>query len=777
MKQLFVLSLAISISLNCLAQGFQWVKKGGGDEADYGHDLAIDNFGNYYVGGRISNIGSGNNYMATFGTLSIINSSGNGNGYLVKYDSNGNPVWIKDLESEEEVNVTDVAVDNNGNIFVAGELDTTVTVDGVTVSCSFSNSGGVFLAKFLTDGTLVWLKSLEPTISIDVNDIVVDGNDNVWVTGQIDNWYFYLRKYSGVDGSLSNNIQSVNTPSSNPYGIGLAVDELNNIIVTGEYGGDFSIGSFSVPDSAPADYDMFIVKFDNNATPQWLIHGGDDDDQDRPLGIGIDLANNIYICSYTDDTVNWDNYSFSKTIGTWAERYFLKLSSNGNPIWIKSVPIGSTSFGGDVRYPFIGNKIIFSMPYTDTVNIGGNQFSSTNRDHLVVIADTSLNLLGAYEIEGNLSSEPEVDAIGVDQNNDILITGHFRDLVTFGTIPISTTGGNKADMYLAKISPCTLAAITTTPAGSLNLCQGSILITSDTVTGGSYQWYLNNSPIPNATAPTYTITQPGSYKVIASIGGGCQSESDIVTVTSSSINAQIQTQSGATSVCQGSTVQLQTTSVYTSYAWSNAQNGVPSITVGTGSHSVTVTDFNGCIDTAYITIGEYQPPQQPQVIKSNCILTSDVTPTGASYKWWFDKTGSGYQVVGSNSSSYNAMITGDGLYKVELTDQNSCKSTSNPISVTGCGTSVNELSLLAELDLFPNPSNGVFTVSFKSESINRVEIAFLNLLGEKLYNQIFQLSNGELKTEVNLSSAPQGLYFILITANGKSVCRKVTITE
>ncbi len=780
MKQLLAVLLALSISTFCFAQGFQWAKKAGGNEADYGRDVVVDNSGNYYVCGRIAYKTSGS-YTATFGSLSITNSSRNGNGYLVKYDSNGNAIWTKDLESAEEVNATDLAVDNNGNIFVAGEIDSSVTIDGVTVTCSFSNSGGVFLAKFQSDGTLIWLKSLEATVPISIGDLIVDANGDAWLTGYTDDWYFYLRKYSGNNGTLINNVQSVNSPSAYPRGESLAIDNLNNIIVAGEFGGDFSLGSLGVTGFPFAlSDDMFIAKFDNNATPLWLTHGGTDNGQDIPIGIGIDQANNIYISSYTSDSVIWNNQVvFVKTNGSWSERYFLKFASNGNLIWTKSVPINFTSIGRNVRYPLIGNKIVFNVDaYSDTINIGGTQFSSTGDNALIVLADTSLNFVGAYEIVVNSIYDPEIAAIAVDQNNDILITGYLRDLVTFGTIPVNSTGGNKADMYLAKLNPCVISAIATNPSGSVSLCQGSgILISSDTIAGGSYQWYLNNTPISNATASTYTATQPGTYNVIASIGGGCQSESNAIVVSSSSINAQIQSQSGVTSVCQGSTLQLQTTSVYTSYAWSTGQNGVSAITIGAGYHSVIVTDFNGCVDTAYITISEFPQTQQPQVIKSSCLLTSDITPAGASYKWWFDKTGSGYQVVGSNNSAYNAMTTGDGLYKVELTDQNSCKSMSNPIAVTGCGTSVNDMPFLAELDLFPNPSNGVFTISFKSESINQVEIAFLNLLGEKIYENHFVLSNGDLKTELNLSSVAKGLYLVRIIANSKSVYRKIIISN
>lgn len=68
-----------------------------------------------------------------------------------------------------------------------------------------------------------------------------------------------------------------------------------------------------------------------------------------------------------------------------------------------------------------------------------------------------------------------------------------------------------------------------------------ITVNSDTLTvygNVSYQWYYNNSPIPNATSPIYIATQEGAYSVLVTDSNGCKalSTNTSVKVGISSIN-------------------------------------------------------------------------------------------------------------------------------------------------------------------------------------------------------------------------------------------------
>jgi hypothetical protein len=65
----------------------------------------------------------------------------------------------------------------------------------------------------------------------------------------------------------------------------------------------------------------------------------------------------------------------------------------------------------------------------------------------------------------------------------------------------------------------------------------------------------------------------------------------------------------------------------------------------------------------------------------------------------------------------------------------------------------------------------------KSDGTSNMEILCTDLLGHAVFSKEFNTNNGELETELDLSEMAKGLYFIQVRSNGKSVCRKVIITE
>jgi len=71
--------------------------------------------------------------------------------------------------------------------------------------------------------------------------------------------------------------------------------------------------------------------------------------------------------------------------------------------------------------------------------------------------------------------------------------------------------------------------------------------------------------------------------------------------------------------------------------------------------------------------------------------------------------------------------------------------------------------------LYPNPSNGIFTLQ-SDEEITSIEIC--NTLGETIFNQQISKSSNHL---IDLSSQSKGIYFVKIMIGGKSAVQKLVI--
>ncbi len=67
------------------------------------------------------------------------------------------------------------------------------------------------------------------------------------------------------------------------------------------------------------------------------------------------------------------------------------------------------------------------------------------------------------------------------------------------------------------------------PIPSLNVNNNTM---TSSVTGTSYVWYFNGSPISGATSQSYTATQNGDYYVIVTNASGCEGQSNTVTINS-----------------------------------------------------------------------------------------------------------------------------------------------------------------------------------------------------------------------------------------------------
>jgi sugar lactone lactonase YvrE len=100
--------------------------------------------------------------------------------------------------------------------------------------------------------------------------------------------------------------------------------------------------------------------------------------------------------------------------------------------------------------------------------------------------------------------------------------------------------------------------------------------------------------------------------------------------------------------------------------------------------------------------------------------------------------------------------------------------------VTGL-TGINELSDKSnEINVFPNPSSGKFTLELKSEKLKVKNVEVYNVLSEKVYshsdsyrNQIINPDNYlESNYQIDLSSQPDGIYFLNIQMEDGSVLVK-----
>ena len=195
----------------------------------------------------------------------------------------------------------------------------------------------------------------------------------------------------------------------------------------------------------------------------------------------------------------------------------------------------------------------------------------------------------------------------------------------------------------------------------VTLCEGSSTSLSATVPGATFAW--STGELTNSI----TVSTAGIYWMDATLNGCVVRDSIAVSVTPLpvvDIGPDIM-------ICPGTTMILDATTAGATYLW-NTGAASPTITVGTGVYSVTVTQ-NNCPATDAIDIQEFAPDPvslgNDTTLCGGDILVLNVLRPGATYLWQDGSVGSSISVSTNGSAS------------VTLTDANGCIST-DQIAVT-----------------------------------------------------------------------------------------------
>jgi hypothetical protein len=186
-----------------------------------------------------------------------------------------------------------------------------------------------------------------------------------------------------------------------------------------------------------------------------------------------------------------------------------------------------------------------------------------------------------------------------------------------------------------------------------------------------------------------------------------------------------------------------------------------------------------------ILIGESKAPEKTNIIRkpnSNILICDDETPN-LLYQWGYTvkATNQSIEIAGANLRYVtlpHAFDTSKYIYFVKTFlnyPQGGCVTQSyfyyNPIPIGVYDVTKNEFNLI----LFPNPSNGIFTIKLTNSKVQIEDLKIFNLTGKLIsFDRKEKQNDIEILLSDNLIS---GLYFIIIKANGSYYTTKMRIDK
>jgi len=96
-----------------------------------------------------------------------------------------------------------------------------------------------------------------------------------------------------------------------------------------------------------------------------------------------------------------------------------------------------------------------------------------------------------------------------------------------------------------------------------------------------------------------------------------------------------------------------------------------------------------------------------------------------------------------------------------------------PDTLTGI---INHKSSINHLQIFPNPSNGIFQITFPQNQKTNCTLDVINTLGQTVFAAQPETKNQKPETQLDLSFLPKGIYVLKIS-DGKEAANKILIIE
>jgi len=83
--------------------------------------------------------------------------------------------------------------------------------------------------------------------------------------------------------------------------------------------------------------------------------------------------------------------------------------------------------------------------------------------------------------------------------------------------------------------------------------------------------------------------------------------------------------------------------------------------------------------------------------------------------------------------------------------------------------------VVANLDVFPNPSKDIFNVSFTSEEAQTMSVKVVNMIGEEVYTESLSEFVGQYTKVIDMNAQPKGVYFLQINTAIGGINQKIVL--
>lgn len=516
-KLLFATSIVVFSGMSGLnAQNWKWAKAVQSSGADVGNAISADGLGNIYTTGYISE-------NVTVGSFSITHS-GSAAIFAAKYDTAGNVLWAKKIGGANAFGY-DIVADAMGNVYISGVFTGSANFE-VTTLTSFG-VWDAFIAKLdPSNGDVLWAKSGGGGGYDAFNELEIDHSGNVVAAGYFEgsatfgltpltsagSWDVVLAKFDAMGNQTW--VKKYGG-SGDDRGEAVAIDEIDNIVVVGYFGGTANFDSYMISSNS-GSRDIFVMKTGSNGLVMWA-KGYGSEFEDNGLGAATDVYGNVYATGYFQGTCNFGGTILNSNSGSW-DMFLLKTNTDGTTEWALSGGSTSNDLGNEIETDAFGN--LFVVGRVAGFSTFGSITYTTNANSWDAFV-TKYDNYGypVYSVSGGGPGEDYGHAVAIDNDGSVYFAGYFNGTTQFGANSFANAGG--WDYLIAKIAePCTPPFVDYIDPFAGCVGTSASIYASAMGTNLNYQWKKDGMDV-GGNSPSYyvsnsTLSDTGNYYVIVS---------------------------------------------------------------------------------------------------------------------------------------------------------------------------------------------------------------------------------------------------------------------
>lgn len=509
-----------------------WAKRAGGKGGDKGQSITVDGSGNVFIVGEIDD-------TSYFDTIQVVPREKN-NLFVAKYNSIGEAQWVRHIESDSlNTRGYGIACDDQGNVYACGAMQYNAYYNGNLLLTSYGEYDGILL-KFDSNGNFKWIKQLGGNDIDKANGIAIKGKD-LYVTGRFEgnadfspstsltsygDADFFIAKYDTA-GAFKWARKGGDTDDDSGYDITININ--GDIVCTGDFTGQGQFGSHTVFSNGLAD--MFLVAYNSTGSALWAVKGGGSEN-DIGRNITHDDNGNLYVGGDYADVGYFP--PFQAVSNGFADVFLISYDSLGSTgRFLKSYGGSINDRGRGVSVDPRGN-IYFSGEFNDSIDFGNiHMVGDTNldifilqlRDQLICSANAVVtgSVLCPGSCDGSLNATSTGSAPFTYQwsTNPPQYSASITGLCA-GNYSVTISDANScigtATIYLTDPDSIRFSGSTITNSSCTGCNNGAITLNN---IGGtppySYLWSDGN------TNPSRTGLSPGLYNVCVTDDNNCSS--------------------------------------------------------------------------------------------------------------------------------------------------------------------------------------------------------------------------------------------------------------